>query len=210
MLLALVLLAGCSGDQTRDGGRELGPPDQDPTPTQAPTTVEREVEPAADEVEPTDTPADPDPKADPTYSARGNVVKEIGEMAGLVNENDEFTFRMRVTEVDPDPDCGADVEEPSNGRLVALNIEAETTDKWHEYDFIQVTMHDFRAWTKDGMRVNDVVGSASSCEVSNRMNSDPFHPNEKASGVIVLDVPEESVWVAFEPLGDGGWEFFVD
>lgn len=199
----VLLLAGCSSTSNEEP--------EAPEETASSETTQVAEEPATDPTEePTEEPEEELEKSDePERSARGNVIKEIGEEGQLVTGvNDDVTFRLSITEIMFDADCGTS-EKPANGHFVQFNIEAETTEHWPADEHIQVTMHDFRAWDADGTRINDITSTVYSCDVGNYFPPEPFRPSDKVRGSLMFDLPDTS-YIAYEPWGDGGWEWLVE
>lgn len=203
--IVTLVLAGCSAATSGETGNDAESASATPTveATNAAEEPEEETseEPAEDESE---------EPSEPERSARGNIVKELGEDAGFVDlDTGELMFRVNIEEFHFGYKCGSHSEGPANGNFVAFDIEAETTEAWPSDDFIQVTMHDFRAWDADGTRINDITENVYSCDIDNEMPYDTFRPSEKVRGTIVLDLPDVS-WVSYDPYGEGGWEWLVE
>src|SRR5690606_15294255 len=139
-----IVLTGCTA----------APTDTGKTPDTAPVT------------EPTPTP-DNDEVPAVEKSPRGNLVKDIGELAGTSSlASGVTTSRFAVTDIVLDRDCTSGFADPaSNGHCLALHLNVETTPELADeaFDWISITTYDWQAYDADGKRLNDPVGNAWSC-----------------------------------------------
>lgn len=153
-------------------------------------------------------------KPEITRSTRGNIIKEVGEPAGLglIASSDKRALSFTITDIEVDPVCTAGFNFPSeNGHLVALSIEATTAP---EPDFsasgmTSISFHSFqwKAIAPNGTTVNTVSSpAADNCFPQAQMIPNNLGPGEKAVGKAVLDVPNTEGTLIYSMGGDG-WEW---
>jgi hypothetical protein len=153
------------------------------------------------------------PYGESVTSSRGNLVKEIGQLAGISGRDGDPVVDFRVTDIVVDLECTAEwAEAPANGHYVGLKFEVTTTPDLVDEVMPEfwISSHDFSVWDDDGKRVNDAVGNAYSCLDDADSVPDSIGPDESVDGWIVLDVPQTSgaigySWVGID--GGGGWEW---
>lgn len=203
-VLVALLTASCSTQSPAPAE----PPEPAGTRTQ---TEEPSVEPTAEE--PVDEETEEPVSDTPETNARGNLVKEIGETAGLTDEaTGEWTLDFKVTDIETGFKCTSDFyEAPANGQYVALWFEVNTTEAWDSEmmgDF-NMNPHEFEVFDENNMRLNDAVGNAYLCLSDADQLPSAMGPAQSANGAIVLDVPKGAGVVAYRPvyLMGGGWEW---
>lgn len=202
--LTLVLaLSACSSAQPEDSGKT---PDTAPVATAEPT-VEPTVEPTA---EPTEDAGESEFGAS-TKSTRGNLIKEVGQLAGTSSASDVITSRFAVTDIVIDPECTSGfADAPANGHYLGVHLNVETTPELAEDDFpwISFTPYDWQAYDADGKRLNDPVGNAWSCLDTGEQLPSQIGPGQSVSGWIVLDVAATNGVVVLAMGGaPTGWEW---
>jgi hypothetical protein len=195
--VALVLiLAGCSSAKPDDTGRL---PDTAPVATADPTP------------EPTATPKDSE-FGEAVTSSRGNLVKEIGQLAGTSSgTTDVVTSRFAVTDIVLDRECTSGfAEAPVNGHYLGIHLNVETTPELAQDDFpwVSFTQYDWQAYDADGKRLNDPVANAWSCLDPGEQLPAQIGPGQNVSGWIVLDVAATTGAVVLTMAGSPtGWEW---
>ena len=202
VVLTAALTASCSAQS----------PSEPPEPAGTRTASEEPAdEPTAEDAEPVE--AEEASEASPEPNERGNLVKQVGETAGLTDDvTGEWTLDFKVTAIIPGYECTSGFADPSvNGQFVALRFEVNTTAAWDSEmmgDFM-MSAHDFQAFDASNMRVNDPVGAASMCPSDAEMLPQTMGPAQSANGTIVLDLPAGPGIVAYRPmyLQTGGWEW---
>lgn len=148
-------------------------------------------------VEPvTKTTPTPTPESSPK-SARGNIIKQIGEPAFWKESSSipdsEATGKFTVTEI-KDVVCDQPyASPPTNGKIIGLTVDVETTAKLAESPMKEVYLSpmSFKFIAPNGTTFNGNLSSGAtySC-IDNSLNlPSSFGPAEKAHGVILLDVP---------------------
>lgn len=109
-------------------------------------------------------------------------------------------------------ECPNDSAEPENGYFLALHIEAETGADMEEQGLAQfpLTAQDFQVRLRDGGLVEGLLGHAADCVPQDERLPEALGPGEKASGVVVLDVPMDFESVVLEGRRyalSGAWEW---
>ncbi|WP_411721615.1 hypothetical protein [Mycetocola sp.] len=130
-------------------------------------------------------------------SPRGNTIKQIGEPAFWKDSDSvpdsEAEGKFTVTEV-KDVVCDQPyASPPTNGKIIGLTVDVETTPKLAESPMKQVFLSpmSFKFIAPNGTTFNGNLSSGAtySC-IDNSLNlPSSFGPAEKAHGVILLDVP---------------------
>lgn len=194
-LAVFFTLAGCSSAPASDTGKQ---PDTAP------------VASASASPEPTET-ADSE-FGETVTSARGNLVKELGQLAGTSSlTGDVVTSRFAVTDLVVDFACTSGfAEAPANGRYLGIHVNVETTPELTESEFpwISFTAYDWQAYDAEGKRLNDPVANAWSCLDAGDQLPAQIGPGQSVSGWMVLDVAAPSGVVALTMLGNPtGWEW---
>ena len=192
----LPLLSACSPAQPDDSGKM---PDTAPVATAEPTPV------------PTETP-EPSEFGDEVKSPRGNLVKDIGQLAGTSSlVSDVVTSRFAVTDIVLDVECTSGfADAPVNGHYLGIHLNVETTPELAEDDFpwVSFTQWDWQAYDAEGKRLNDPVGNAWSCLDSGQQLPSQIGPGQSVSGWIVLDVAATNGAVVLTMGGSPvGWEW---
>lgn len=223
-LSATVLVASLSACATQDDTSSDGPPASVETganadepagsSTDAPESEDPTSEPeeasSVSEEPATDGPA----ASEPEISPRGTLVKEIGEIAGLRDNNGNDIMTFTLTRIEPDYTCTSPFAEPSlNGNFIALTFDVQTTPALADWinnggmppDF---NPHYFRVIDVDGTRENDSVGNGIYCPSDSELLPATIGPAETISGKIVLDSKYSEGIIIYSPPADGlGWEW---
>lgn len=197
--LAVVLLAGCQGD----GNGAIEETESDTS------------EVASETAGPVDITADKDFGTGATQDERGTLLKKVGQWSGLRNDEDQVIGAVfRITEIDPDLRCTAeDAEAPVNGRFIGLEIEVETSPQLGETGSLATfNLHpeQFSAVLADGQQDGRLLGEGRTCLPREEYLPDAVTPGMSATGMLVLDVPEdtESIVLEGQPFrSTRGWEW---
>lgn len=191
-LLALMLTA-CSSPQ----------PEAAPTVSVAPAST------------PSATPT-PTPTTTSKTNDRGQLVKKIGETAGLFTDEGDTstpTMTFKVTSIKPIK-CDAPYATPPNGTALAVALEIVTTPTFEgplqvngQPGMISFGPYYWKGYAANGTRMNTVDSPVKhGCLAdATRLLPDHFGKGEKLNGLVILDVATPSGEVAFDPQGDGGW-----
>jgi hypothetical protein len=181
MLIGVLMLAGCSAPST-------------PAPT-VPTVAAIGT--------PTPTPAQAAAK-----SARGLLIKHVGDPFGVTDSKNNQLATFVVTGITVDPECTAEYSKsPENGHFVRLDVQGETTAGYQPGD-VPLNPAMFDAVADNGTTFNGDLGTfaAYSCiDDADTFPSD-LGAGQKASGSIILDVPTAS-GVLLYPSAGKGWEW---
>ncbi len=206
--ILLLALTGCAG------GSEPAPTvtvtetaTTEPSPTQEPV---EETEPAS---EPTDEQTEDSGERYVSHgtSPRGNLIKHVGDWAGIgTAESDEvMSVDFRIAEIEFGIECTTSFAGKSeNGQFVGLVIEVESYPELEEVGTFSISEHDFKAFDKDGKRINDPQGQGYTCLTDGERLPSEIGPAEKVTGKVVLDLPENAAVVVFSSwLTEGAWEW---
>lgn len=144
---------------------------------------------------------------------RGTLVKKVGQWAALGGD-DEVIAAFRVTEIEPDLRCtGEEAQDPVNGRFVGLRFEVEASPSLGESGSMATfNLHpeQFTAVLPDGATQGRLLGEARACLPRDAYLPDAVTAGSRETGMLVLDVPEDTEAVVLEgrPFGSvGGWEW---
>lgn len=220
----MLIGAGC-GTQVPETETPDVPTGAQETTAEEPTQTEPTAEPEPSTEQPAPS-ASSAPTSDPSAetgdtapaqegarSDRGNIIKEVGEPAGLDGDNGEPIAEFTLTDIETDFDCPSDIaDKPANGQFVALSFEVKTYPALaqQEYvDSVSISEYDMTVFAPDGTRENDSSGNALFClDAADELPRD-IGPGEQASGKIILDTAQESGIIVFDYyLVDGAqWEW---
>jgi hypothetical protein len=152
------------------------------------------------------------PSATRNENSRGQLIKEIGEVAALTNEGVP-TMNFKVTSIKP-IQCDAPYATPPNGMALAVAVEVETTPTFSgplavdgQEGQISFGSHYWKGYATNGTRMNNVGSSVEyNCLADKtQLLPDFFGKGEKLNGLVILDVTTPTGEVAFDPAGFGGW-----
>lgn len=196
-IAALTILAGCSSAPSTADTSHL--PDTAPVATATPT-------PSA-----TDTDAGAD-FGERVINDRGNLVKEIGQLAGtgLSEDQDVLTSQFAVTDIVVDVACTAEfADTPTNGHFIGIHLNVETTPELaqDEIGTLSFSQWGWQAFDAEGKRVNDPLGNAMWCMDAGEQLPSDIGPAQSVSGWIVLDLPTTTGSVALTMGAANGWEW---
>lgn len=188
-----------------------------PTPATSPTTAQAAPTTAPELQEPTVQPPDP-PPADagaPVLSPRGNLVKQIGEPAGIIDGNGVRLVNFVVNSITPDMQCTEEFAEPAqNGVFVAVDVSVQTSPAMANPDaFIssfEMSPWMFSAISPDGVSSNASPDTFASfvCLDDSVLLPTSIGPGENAEGIVLLDLQYPSGILIFEDFyTDSSWEW---
>lgn len=188
--LTTLLLTGCG-----TASRSASSPDVTPIPTRAA--------------------APSSPAAEPKTSDRGNLIKNIGQPAGMADANGDQSVNFAVTDIKKNLKCNTGYPaKADNGHLIAVKMDVEVKKNFADPDYPGETFPTHSsAWkfiSANGTTFNGDLGTdgAFNClDDKQTLPSEGIGPAQKASGWIVLDVPAKTGTLIFDYYGTGGWEW---
>lgn len=204
-IAATLLLAGCGSDATTAEA-----PSVEPANPASSTSAEAEPAPETTEAEPTEEATTQAPAAE--KSERGNLVKQIGEGAGLTYEGEQ-TVSFVINSITVDAPCTAEfATPPENGHIVVLDVSVKTEPALAEDPFGEFWMSpsSWKAIAPNGTTSNASSGTAAAfgCLPQQEMLPQSIGPAEQATGKVVLDVENPSGILIFQdPSASAGWEW---
>ncbi|MGV9192764.1 hypothetical protein ACQ143_00255 [Microbacterium sp. MC2] len=185
-------------------------PDADHLPSADPVVTEPAPEPEAPE-EPEPTPSSEPAFGERIVNDRGNVIKEVGQLAGLTLSNsDDTAAQLVVTDIVVDIDCTNEFADPAqNGHLLGIHLNVETTPALAQdpYPSLSFSEYGWVAFDADDKRVNDPIGNGPYCMATSDQLPYDIGPAQSVSGWVVLDVPTEHGSVALTMGAPTGWEW---
>lgn len=158
--------------------------------------------------------------AESAKSPRGNLIKEVGQPAGISDADGNTLVNFSINSITPLAECTGPYPSPvENGHFVVLDVSVETlpelgtTESGPQTFDINSTM--FKFVGTNGTTFNGNLGSmaAYSCLPDTETigsNGAGIGPAEKVTGKLVLDVPEATgtlVYKSYLTRGNGGWEY---
>ncbi len=196
-IAAAVALAGCTPSAQ---------PDAEHLPDTAPV--------ATATAEPTPTETD---DASATYGERvvndrGNLVKQLGQLAGVTLSEDSSVVlaQFAATDIVVDIECTAEFADASkNGHFVGIHLNVETTPELaqDEIGSLSFSQWAWQAFDANDKRVNDPMGNALWClDAADQLPAD-IGPGQSVSGWIVLDLPTDHGAVVLTMGASNGWEW---
>ena len=201
LIACAVLLAGCS------------------SPAPAVVTV---TAPAATTSAPSATPTTATPSPIPTTDApttpetseRGNIPKDLGDEAVLVDGNGDEAARFKVTKIETGYQCTSDIADKSaNGQFVAIWMDVRTT-KAIDFDSDDsgvvpyFNTVDWEVVDKSGETENDSEGNGPYCARDADALPVQIEKAMHVKGVVVLDTAVKHGHLVFiQDYMDSGWEW---
>lgn len=206
-------------------------------PTERLPETEAEAEPSPDTTTPAATPtadqghdddrptASPQPSEDPSVeaggvqrsdlTARGNIPKSIGEPALLTAPSGERALELAVTGLEADAVCTSEFAEPAeNGSFIRVDLEATTgsgqaLEELFMSDSLMISPYEWKFIDSSGTTANEIgTMAAYMCLADGESLPDDIGPGENVAGSLVVDVPDTSGTLVYEPLYDEpGWEW---
>lgn len=158
---------------------------------------------------------------DPTEStsARGNLVKKVGQPAGvtLPGQEDDPVVTFAVKDIEVDPTCTGQLpQSPEIGHFIVVDIEAETgTAAQFEEAFMgqdyQFNQHWWKFVDAKGTTANNIVSTPTyTCLPEAEALPGMIGPAERVTGKIVLDTPSTKGTLIFDdPLSGNAWEWEI-
>ncbi|WP_156250835.1 DUF4352 domain-containing protein [Pseudactinotalea terrae] len=206
----MVALGACGSEP---GGGTYPTNTVDPNAAAAESTTDPATEEPTTEEPTTEEPTTEEPtEQGPTINAHGNLDKEVGQEAGILDYDGTEHVKFTLTEYAWDMECTNEwAEGPKNGTFLGLHFDVMTTQEFVENDWateFSMDSFEFGAYRGD-TRVNDVDGNSYMC-LDDNDQLPRIGPGQHATGWVVLDVPEDVTSVQFISfMTEGGWEWQV-
>lgn len=148
-------------------------------------------------------------------SDRGNAIKEIGQTAWMETEEGDTMVSFVVKGIKTDIKCNMGYSvKPDNGHLIAVKMDVDVKKAFADPDNPGLTFPtDSYSWkfvSKNGTTFNGDLGSDASINCLDDKETLPsggIGPAQKATGLVVLDVPATTGTLIFDIYGNGGWEY---
>lgn len=199
--LAVVLLSGCTGD---GNGAIIDTP-----------AVTEDV--ATETIAPADITEGKDWGDRQTHGPRGTLLKEVGQWAGLRDDEGMTLAVFRISQIEPGIECTAlEAHEPVNGQFIGLHLEIETSAELGETGSratFTLSPEHFRVVDSSGRESGRLLGEAKECLAREQYLPDAIPAGTTATGIVVLDAPRDvaSIVLDGEPFRThSGWEWEVE
>lgn len=199
---AVLLLSACGGVASESGDG----------PTLPDTQSEECIDCDAGTSEPTDTQG-------PERNDRGNIVKTLGEEAGITDDitgKPVITFAIdAITPAECQPNWAEYGSSPVNGNLIAIDLRVATAPELAQSSmtgYFTVSPAEFRFVDPDGITHGNLATmSTFGCLPDNEeFTTDILSPGSQYVGKIVLDLPAAHGTLIYAPMtttGNVGWEW---
>lgn len=148
-----------------------------------------------------------------TVNARGNLVKQLGQLAGTTSSKDAGVTlsQFTITGIEPGFKCTSKyADPPANGTFIAITMDIQTAPELaqDDYPYFDVSANDFKVISPDGTRENDSVGKGYMCLNESEALPDQIGPGEHVTGKLVLDSANTNGSIVFSPFNiSTGWEW---
>jgi hypothetical protein len=154
-------------------------------------------------------------------NSRGNIVKGIGEDAGIGGlQRGTDTAVWSIDGIETDVECTEPYQSsgPINGHLAAVDLNLTTGDDWSSYTsgYGYVSGGYFTFIDSEGVTHSDLETIATYSCLSERetFNNGSLGADQTFKGKVVLDLPDTEGTLVFSPSWDGymamvGWEYPV-
>ncbi|MBB5791584.1 hypothetical protein [Jiangella mangrovi] len=146
-------------------------------------------------------------------SERGNLIKDIGVLAAIVDErNGVSRVEFTVDAIEVDPGCATDAGPALNGHFVVVTITVSTAATMSENDGPAEISFDPSMWWiigPDGAAEESSSSEAAfSCLGEAELLPVGLGPGENHTGKIVLDTAHATGTILYAPFVEpGGWEW---
>lgn len=149
----------------------------------------------------------------PKRNKRGNIVKHVGDEAGITGDDGKDVADWTVTGITIDAKCTNPSAEPAkNGHYIEFDVTATTTGKFDPNKYGSLSVGEPYMWKyikKDGTQWNDMPGSSNATECMTEAENLPHAINQgvKAKGKVVFDVPDTDGTLVYTQGSPEGWEY---
>ncbi|WP_339349485.1 hypothetical protein [Bifidobacterium indicum] len=165
---------------------------------------------------PAQSPTTHKPQPSPSKNTRGNLVKHIGETAGIRKSESSQTLiaQWNVNSITIDQQCTVENHKPpaDGHHLVGLDIDASTTKDFTEPEYGVLMLGSPAAWkfiSSDGTLSNSTLISDSSENCLPQEQLLPYNIGQglRAHGIVVLDAPSTDGFLRYSNGPSTGWEY---
>lgn len=154
---------------------------------------------------------------DSTTNSRGNLEKSVGDEAGVMTAEGEAIYTFKVNSITPDIQCTQEyATAPENGHFVAVDMDVVTSNaQMMEENYMSDVFITPSSWSfisAEGTVFNGDLGTVASfsCLGDETTLAMSIGPDQKANGIVLLDVPNlEGTLVYEEPGMFGGFEYKI-
>lgn len=147
-------------------------------------------------------------QATPTVNERGNIPKELGELAGFGSSDEPDQNTFAITQIAVDPPCSPEGTAPKSGHTVLLELEVKTgADAERAAQLGRIlTPGFFSVVGPDGTEHDAWPGE---CTDPSHNLPEEFGAGQKYSGTVELRVPAKTGTLILAGNMDnaGGWEW---
>ncbi|WP_156756627.1 hypothetical protein [Actinokineospora pegani] len=147
----------------------------------------------------------------PAKSPRGNLVKQIGEAAGVSpTQGGASTVTFSIEKITVDPKCTDGFSEKSaKGHYIALEmtVKTEPTYDSDEMMMFSINPYSFSVVGQDGVTETEVAATYPCVDPKDHLTSDALSPASQYKGVVMLESKSTSGLLVFRPAGSSGWEW---
>ncbi|THJ64500.1 hypothetical protein E8P82_14795 [Arthrobacter echini] len=207
LALSVLLLAGCSTGTNSPEAPTVEPAAPSTSESAAPATTEASEAPTP---EPSEVATSAAPEA--AKSTRGNLIKEIGEGAGITDEGEQVVSFV-VNSIAVDVPCTGNYPSPvENGHILVLDVSVVTDPALAESisPTFYMNPYDFTEIAPNGTTSNADLGTMAtySCLPDAEVLPQEIGPGENVTGKLVLDVTNPTGTLVFKYAGSpSGWEW---
>lgn len=144
-------------------------------------------------------------------STRGLLVKQVGERAGIGNNESDARAWFTLDRIEVGPKCTGTVQS-ENGHLIALTFAVATTALLDRSDLWFIRAQHFEVIGPDGITDAHVETSAGNGCLPDRdeLPDKPYAASSNYVGTVVLDSRHASGLITYRPpveLAGAGWEW---
>lgn len=202
-LAGLIALTGCSSTASE---AENSPPTVEAAASPTETVTETTAP------EPTTAPTTEAAVEGPNLSPRGNIVKALGEGAGVMNSEGEVVAEFVVNSITPDAVCtGPYATAPENGHILILDVSISTKPELAAeiFPMFDLNPYSMKVIADNGTTSNANLASVAtySCLPDGEVVPSGIGPAENVTGKIVLDSEVPSGTLVIGGYGLTGWEY---
>lgn len=139
---------------------------------------------------------------------RGNIAASVGGTGTLADANGNETVRFTVKSIEPVKCTEPYAEKAENGHLFGVEMSIKTTKDMEPYSAM-FSGHQWTYYSDEGTRFNGDLSTIAtySCLPESEVIPSDIGPGEKATGLILIDVPAKSGVLVFEPDYFNGFEY---